>query len=60
MEYIPEVRDDLVAAVRLLLVLLRGSLGDLEFVLGEDRVARVRATTDLAAIVAVAEDLYGS
>jgi hypothetical protein len=54
---IPEVRDDLVATVRDLLVLLWGALGDLEPVLGEDRVAGVGATANLAAVDAVAENL---
>jgi hypothetical protein len=54
---IPEVRNDLVTTIRLRLVLLRGALGDLELVLGVDGVAGVGASTDLAAVVAVAENL---
>jgi hypothetical protein len=38
-EYIPEVGDNLVAAIRYLLVLLRSALGDLEAILGENGVA---------------------
>jgi hypothetical protein len=56
-EYIPEVRDDLVASVSNLLVLLGSALGDLEAVLGEDTVAGVGAASDLAAVDTVAQDL---
>jgi hypothetical protein len=38
-------------------VLFRGALGDLELVFGVDGVAGVGASTDLAAVVAMAENL---
>jgi len=57
MEYIPEVGDDLVTAIRSLFVLLGCALGDLESILGVDGVAGVGAATDLTAVGAVAEDL---
>lgn len=56
-EYIPEVGDDVVASVPDLFVLLGGALGDLEAVLGEDAVAGVGASSDLAAVDAMAKDL---
>ena len=56
--YIPEVGNDLVAAVGLLLVLLGGTLGDFELVRVIDTVGTVGATTDLAAVCAVAKDLF--
>jgi hypothetical protein len=56
-EYIPEVRDDLVTTVGLLLVLLRSALGDLELVCVIDTVGAVGAATDLTSVCAVAENL---
>jgi hypothetical protein len=56
-EYIPEVGDNLVTAIRNLLVLLGSALGDLEAVIGEDGVARVGASANLAAVDTVAENL---
>lgn len=56
-ESIPEVRDDLITTVGLLLVLFRGALGDLELVRIVDTVGAVGATTNLAAICAVTENL---
>jgi hypothetical protein len=60
LQYIPEVGGDRVATIRLHRVLLRSALGDLEAVLAEDGVAGVRAATDLAAVLTVAEDLAAS
>jgi hypothetical protein len=57
-QHIPEVGDDLVAAIGLLLVLLGGALGDLELVCVIDTVGAVGAATDLAAVGAVAENLF--
>lgn len=56
-KYIPEVRDDLVTTVGLLLVLLRSSLGDLELVCVIDTIGAVGAATDLTTVCAVAENL---
>ena len=56
-QYVPEIGDDLITTICLLLMLFWGSLGDLELVRREDRVAGVGAATDLAAVIAVAEDL---
>lgn len=56
--YIPEVGDDLVAAIGLLLVLLGGALGDLKLVCIIDTIGAVGAATDLAAVSAVAENLF--
>jgi hypothetical protein len=56
-EYIPEVRDDLVTTVGLLLVLLRSALGDLELVCVIDTVGAVGAATNLTTVCAVAENL---
>lgn len=56
--YIPEVGDDLVTAIGLLLVLLGGALGDLELVRVIDTIGAVGATADLAAVGAVAENLF--
>ena len=56
-EYIPEVRDDLVTTVGLLLVLLRSALGDLELVCVINTVGAVGAATDLTTVCAVAENL---
>lgn len=58
--YTPEVRNNLVATIRDLLVLLGATLCDLEAFVGEDGVARVGAATNLAAIQTVAEDLQSS
>jgi hypothetical protein len=55
--HIPEIGDDLVAAIGHLLVLLRRALSDLETILRVDCVTGVRAASDLAAIGAVAENL---
>ena len=55
--FIPEVGNDLIATVSLLLMLLWGALGDLEPILGVDGVARVSAAANLTAVGAVAEDL---
>lgn len=55
--YVPEFGNDLIAAVRRFLVLLGSTLGDLEALIGEDRVAGVRAATDLSAVLAVTQDL---
>ncbi|KAH4012232.1 hypothetical protein HBI70_196810 [Parastagonospora nodorum] len=57
-QYIPEVGDDLLARVCDLLVLLRRALGDLEAVLGEYAVAGERASANLAAVGAMAENLH--
>lgn len=54
---IPEVGDDLIATVRLGLVLLRGTLGNLESILWEDGVARIGTSTNFATIQTMAEDL---
>lgn len=48
--YIPEVGNDLVTAVRNLLVLLWGTFGDLEPIIRVDGVAGISAATDLATI----------
>lgn len=58
--YTPEFGDDLVAAICDLLVFLWSSLGDLETLVGEDRVAGVGASSDLATVKAVAENLHQS
>ena len=55
--YTPKIGDDLIAAIRDLLVLLRCSLGDLEALIGEDGVAGVGAATDLAAVETMTENL---
>lgn len=57
-EYIPEVRDDLITTIGLLLVLLRSALGDLELVCVIDTVGAVGAATDLTTVCAVAENLH--
>lgn len=54
---VPEIGNNLVAAISLLLVLLGRSFGDLEAIRREQRIARMRAASDLAAIQAIAEDL---
>jgi hypothetical protein len=54
---IPKVGRDLVTSVRSLFMLLRRALCDLEPVVGEDRVAGVRAAANLTAVGAMAQDL---
>jgi hypothetical protein len=56
-EYIPEVGDNFVTAIRDFLVLLRSALGDLEAVVGENGVAGVGASADFAAVDTMAENL---
>jgi len=56
-ECIPEVRNDLITTVGLLLVLLRSALGDLELVCVIDTVGAVGAATDLTTVCAVTENL---
>jgi hypothetical protein len=56
-EYTPEVGDDLVSAICDLLVLLRGTLRDLEAVIGENGIAGVGASANLAAVDAMTKDL---
>lgn len=60
MDYVPEVRDDLIASVGCLLVLLRGALGDFELVRIIDAVGAVGASTNLSAIGAVAQNLWSN
>lgn len=56
--YIPKVGNNLVTTVGLLLVLLRCPFRDLELVRIIHTVGTVGTTTNLAAICAVAENLY--
>ena len=55
--YLPEVGDDFVSGVSLLLVLLWGSLCNLERILRVDLVAGVGCASDLSAIEAMAKNL---
>jgi hypothetical protein len=57
LQYIPEVGGDLVATVRLLLVLLWSALGYFEAVRRVNGVAGERAATNLAAVDTMAKDL---
>lgn len=54
---IPEVGDDLVTTISYLLVLLWGSLGDLETILGKYRVTGIGASANLTAVQAMTKDL---